>query len=55
MRARTCEETLAMSESVAMIPTVHPAAAGTHEYRVVGGDFSGLGGFATVIRREDIR
>src|SRR5215208_1872582 len=32
MIQRTAGETLAISDRVAMMPTVHPAAAGTHEY-----------------------
>ena len=42
-------ETLAISDSVAMIPTVQPAAAGTHEYREAGRVN------VAVIGREDIR
>jgi hypothetical protein len=42
-------DTLATSDSVAMIPTVHPAAAGTHEYRDAGRVN------VAVIGREDIR
>src|SRR5215211_5205633 len=46
---RTNGETLAITDSVAMIPTVHPAAAGTQEYREVGRIV------VSVIGREDIR
>src|ERR1700750_2031988 len=45
-------ETLAMSDRVAMMPTVQPAAAGTHEYLEVGRT---RGGLVRVIGREDIR
>jgi hypothetical protein len=31
MAARTSGDTLARSDNVAMMPTAHPAAAGTHE------------------------
>ena len=43
---------LASSDSVAMTPTVQPAAAGTHEYRDVRRVLAGL---VRVIGREDIR
>jgi hypothetical protein len=42
-------ETLAIKDSVAMMPTVQPAAAGTHEYRLAGRVN------VAVIGREDIR
>jgi hypothetical protein len=42
-------ETLAINESVAMMPTVQPAAAGTHEYR------EARRVDVAVIGREDIR
>src|ERR1700737_794463 len=46
---RTSGETLATNDNVAMIPTVQPARAGTHENRVVGRVA------VAVITREDIR
>ncbi len=49
MSHRKNGETLAISDSVAMMPTVQPAAAGTHEYR------EALRVKVTVIGREDIR
>src|SRR5712672_2467764 len=49
MSHRMPGETLAISDRVAMVPTVQPAAAGTHEYRVA------RRGNVTVIGREDIR
>jgi hypothetical protein len=49
---RISGETLASSDRVAMMPTVQPAAAGTHQYlercRV-------LAGLVRVIGSEDIR
>jgi hypothetical protein len=58
MSDRTNGDTLAMRESVAMMPTVQPAAAGTHLYAEVLRAFEMLAGPAwpmTVIGREDIR
>ena len=45
-------ETLAISDSVAMMPTVQPAAAGTQENLDLGRT---RGGLVRVIGREDIR
>src|SRR6476619_4153891 len=49
MTHRMPGETLAISDSVAMMPTVQPAAAGTHEYR------EARRVNVAVIGREDIR
>jgi len=49
MSHRMPGETLAIRDSVAMTPTVQPAAAGTHQYR----DVRRVN--VTVIGREDIR
>ena len=49
MTHRMPGETLAINDSVAMMPTVQPAAAGTHEYREAGRVN------VAVIGREDIR
>ena len=46
---RTSGEMLAISDRVAMMPTVQPAAAGTQEYLEVGR------AMVRVIGREDIR
>ncbi len=51
MIPRTVWDTLAIRDSVAMTPTVHPAAAGTHQYVVRCLLFTA----ARVIEREDIR
>ena len=58
MSDRTSGDTLAMSDSVAMTPTVQPAAAGTHLYVEVRRAFEVPAGRAervTVIDREDMR
>ncbi|BBY92241.1 hypothetical protein MGALJ_19100 [Mycobacterium gallinarum] len=58
MSDRKNGETLARSDSVAMMPTVQPAAAGTHlnaEVRRAFAMFAEPAGLVTVIRREDIR
>src|ERR1700716_1035534 len=52
MTHRMPGETLAIRDSVAMMPTVQPAAAGTHQYRDVRRVVDGR---VTVICREDIR
>src|SRR5512133_306751 len=52
MSHRMPGETLATSDRVAMMPTVQPAATGTHEYLDVG---RARGGLVRVIGREDIR
>jgi hypothetical protein len=49
MSHRMPGETLAISDRVAMMPTIQPAAAGTHEYREAGRVN------VAVIGREDIR
>src|SRR5687768_18178765 len=55
MTQRISGDTLASSDSVAMIPTVHPAAAGTHQKAERCLVFAGLLAAARVIGREDIR
>src|SRR6476469_1310810 len=52
MSHRIPGDTLAISDRVAMMPTVQPAAAGTQEYLEVGRT---RGGLVRVIGREDIR
>jgi hypothetical protein len=58
MTHRIPGETLANRDSVAMMPTVQPAAAGTHlnaELRRAFATLAGPAALVTVIKREDMR
>ncbi|BBZ16234.1 hypothetical protein MGAD_05690 [Mycolicibacterium gadium] len=58
MSERTNGDTLASSDRVAMMPTVQPAAGGTHlkaEVRRAFAVLAELAGLVTVIKREDMR